>query len=313
MTIEEKAQAYDKALKGIEDYIKSLKNVNDGIWSARDIENHLSEIFPQFKESEDEKIRKTLINFFDGWGDKIWDSGIKYSELVAWLEKQGKHANFRNKIQIGDKVTRNDNGELVNLSQLERVAKKLEKQKPAEWSEGDEYNSAFIQEALLGFDGDDSYREKCCKMAEWIQSLKDRVGCEVNCTTTSEPVVRENKGNYGGISPNSEWSEEDERNLQGIIDEIEANKHNAPDYDLATYDRFLSWLKSLKDRVGNFDDGYKVGFSAAKHNQWKPSDEQMKAIRLARSFVTDDYFSDNPTLSEILIELENQLKKLREE
>ena len=45
------------------------------------------------------------------------------------------------------------------------------------------------------------------------------------------------------------WSEEDERNLKGIIDEIEANKNNAPDYDLATYDRFLSWLKSLKDRI----------------------------------------------------------------
>ena len=46
-----------------------------------------------------------------------------------------------------------------------------------------------------------------------------------------------------------QWSEEDERNLQGVIDEIEANKNQAPDYDLATYDRFLSWLKSLKGRV----------------------------------------------------------------
>ena len=46
------------------------------------------------------------------------------------------------------------------------------------------------------------------------------------------------------------WSKEDERNLKGIIDEIEANKNNAPDYDLTTYDRFLSWLKSLKERIG---------------------------------------------------------------
>jgi len=52
MTTEEKAKAYDKALEEIQDYIKSLKNVNDGIWSARDIENSLSEIFPQLKESE---------------------------------------------------------------------------------------------------------------------------------------------------------------------------------------------------------------------------------------------------------------------
>ena len=46
-----------------------------------------------------------------------------------------------------------------------------------------------------------------------------------------------------------DWSEEDERNLKGIIDEIEANKNDAPDYDLATYDRFLFWLKSLKQRL----------------------------------------------------------------
>ena len=46
------------------------------------------------------------------------------------------------------------------------------------------------------------------------------------------------------------WSAEDERNLEGIIDEIQANKSQAPDYDFETYDRFLSWLKSLKQRIG---------------------------------------------------------------
>ena len=45
------------------------------------------------------------------------------------------------------------------------------------------------------------------------------------------------------------WTEEDEKNLFGIIDEIEANKSDAPDYDLATYDRFLFWLKTLKQRI----------------------------------------------------------------
>lgn len=44
---------------------------------------------------------------------------------------------------------------------------------------------------------------------------------------------------------------------------------------------------------------------------WKPTKEQINAIRLARSFVTDD-FSDNPTLSEILLELEKQLKNIME-
>ena len=73
----------------------------------------------------------------------------------------------------------------------------------------------------------------------WLKSLKDR-------------VIPQSK---------QEWSEEDERNLQGIIDEIEANKNQAPDYDLATYDRFLSWLKSLRHQ-----------------NHWKPSERQMRAV-----------------------------------
>lgn len=62
--------------------------------------------------------------------------------------------------------------------------------------------------------------------------------------------------------PKQKWSEEDKRTLQGIIGEIEANKHHAPDCDLATYDWFLSWLKSLKDRC-----------------TWNPSCEQIIALR----------------------------------
>lgn len=51
------------------------------------------------------------------------------------------------------------------------------------------------------------------------------------------------------VTENSTWNEDDEKNLQGVIDEIQANKSNAPEYDVKTYDRFLSWLKSLKDRI----------------------------------------------------------------
>ena len=92
----------------------------------------------------------------------------------------------------------------------------------------------------------------------------------------------------------SAWSEEDKRNLEGIIDEIEANKNNAPDYDIATYDRFLSWLKSLKSRV--------------LPSQWKPSDEQMRAFY--------KYLNEGDktlTLGESLLlrQLYNDLKKLK--
>ena len=95
---------------------------------------------------------------------------------------------------------------------------------------------------------------------------------------------------------NPSWSEEDERMYKAIS--IALSLKDAKGY-------LGSWYKTPEDA----DDWLK---SLKYRRIWKPSDEQIEAIRLARSFVTDD-FSDNPTLSEILIELENQLKKLMEE
>lgn len=60
------------------------------------------------------------------------------------------------------------------------------------------------------------------------------------------------------------WSEEDERMISGIIDEIQANKDTAPPYDIPIYEGFLDWLKSLKPQ-----------------NRWRPSEEQMQALETA--------------------------------
>ena len=81
----------------------------------------VEQVFPELAESEDERIRKSLI-------DMLKNDEKCYLKEIAWLEKQGEHANFRNKIQIGDKVTRNEGGVLVNISQLNRVAKERKKQ-----------------------------------------------------------------------------------------------------------------------------------------------------------------------------------------
>ena len=44
------------------------------------------------------------------------------------------------------------------------------------------------------------------------------------------------------------WSEKDESYLQTVINEMEANKKEALEYEHKTYDSIISWLKSLKDR-----------------------------------------------------------------
>ena len=51
-------------------------------------------LIPELKESEDERIRKALKSFFDSeisdYGNVEWRNGIRYGEIVTWLEKQGE-------------------------------------------------------------------------------------------------------------------------------------------------------------------------------------------------------------------------------
>ena len=76
---------------------------------------------------KDEKIRKEIIKYFKKYQAlSLGDYNVQ--DILSWLEKQAKHANFFSKIQVGDKVTRNEDGMLVNLSQLNRIAKTVENQ-----------------------------------------------------------------------------------------------------------------------------------------------------------------------------------------
>ncbi len=116
----------------------------------------------------------------------------------------------------------------------------------------------------------------------------------------------------GLVEQNSAWSEEDEKMLNACT-ELIGNTicANYSEEDGVTTDACRDWLKSIKDRVDNFDNGYKVGFSAAKYNQWKPSDEQMKALREA---IIEMGKSISPCNIEEFHEIEslyNDLKKLK--
>lgn len=77
LSIEQKAKAYDEAIKRIQSYVVDeygctrIKVVN---------------VFPELKESEDEKIRKEIIRIVDGYfPDK---TSIQRGKYIAWLEKQ---------------------------------------------------------------------------------------------------------------------------------------------------------------------------------------------------------------------------------
>jgi len=124
---------YEKTYKEAIESIKRIYEQADSFGKEL-MEKELHEL----RESEDERIKNEIIAFVEqsihrGGGTPIPQE--QEDKWIVWLEKQGEHANFRNMIQVGDKVTKNEDGVLVNLSQLKRVAKPSEKQgeqKPAD-------------------------------------------------------------------------------------------------------------------------------------------------------------------------------------
>ena len=81
MTEKEKAKAYDEALE------KASAAHKD---EDRHLKATLERIFPELKESEDEKIKKAIIEFFESEDDNATYSSIRKKDIIAWLEKQGK-------------------------------------------------------------------------------------------------------------------------------------------------------------------------------------------------------------------------------
>ena len=90
MRQEEKAKAYDEALERAKKELEQDLH-ESGVWA-------IQRIFPQLKESEDERIRTRLIEYFQGFlkgyedcykdgGSVRWE-GLDVKSIIAWLEKQ---------------------------------------------------------------------------------------------------------------------------------------------------------------------------------------------------------------------------------
>ena len=300
LSIEEKAKRYDEVLeraKGVIEQNPLMEYLKKGI----------EYILPELKESEDERIRKALINGFNKLDKSaVWYNGITNGEILAWLEKQCEHANFRNKIQVGDKVTRNEDGMLVNLSQLNRVAKKQGEQKPAENS---------------------------CKNSDNITTEeKDMTEYKKGFECGKQRVLKYPED--FGLCKKVAWSEEDEKILNSLISSlarIGASTRTDSTSINYTFSKEIDWLKSIKNRVQPqllpqqewskrdeklLNDAISLADecddielrdwlkSLRPQNRWKPSEKQLNELH---KVITNTGF--NPY---VIKSLYDDLKKLRE-
>ena len=183
LTIEQKAKAYDEALERA----KELLEV--GLKDTRDKRVVLS-FFPELAESEDEKIRKGLIDYFSDFHLQTF-AGLDPKKILSWLEKQGRQkpantdfSDLRTWKYIVDAAwtEKEGIGQYLDSPFIEEVAKKLQKrfgnieQKPTKWSEKDEKSvhlaCEFIRHHSTSMDSIGGI--DCSILIERLKSLEDR-------------------------------------------------------------------------------------------------------------------------------------------
>ena len=207
MTTEEKARAYDEAIEKLRDFYRDYDTVSHLI----DVKEELANLIPELRESEDERIRKELIEFVT----IVADSKSNKMEWIAWLEKQGEQKSADSYCQENCKGFQETGKCFADGDCKAKIEAKETMYDKPKWSEKDE---KFFTNICTILDADRNFMESAkrrCK--DWLKSIKERV----------QPQTKQ------------EWSESDKEEFQIAIDTlVEAGQHDS-----------AHWLKSLKQRM----------------------------------------------------------------
>ena len=296
----------------------------------------------KFKESEDERIRKAIIHYLKDYSDGkglLHTNGVTRNDAIAWLEKQGNlmkalqisnarigeliEKNYYLKEQL-EKQGENNMGisEATKQELEENLNKALEKETPESCNDflekqgeqnlansaktcKDEQNPIVemkTPEESLGIDSE-TYNKIVDECIYGEQKPADKIESRQEELTEFEKAVKQvmeetiECGDIHNLKADADmllrlvqkpaWSEEEEKMIQDIINDIAIAQEQV--YCKSRCEDEIDWLNSLKERY-----------------TWRPSDEQLKAIK----WIID---GDNPENWSITLEnLYQQLKKLRE-
>jgi hypothetical protein len=301
---------YEKAYK---DALERAKKYWNSPRTCVDIEV-IPEIFPELKESEDERIRGAIMHFISHT-PTVPKGIINKEQMLAWLEKQGEHANFRNKIQIGDKVTRNEAGILVNISQPNRIAKLRVAKSADKIASIDEFAGLTdfertLADICIGWIGKEIGWKQYIKnnadallqiAVEKFNSVQDATFERKHATIDIDKMVNDyannkERGNEEFGKPvncmirayrqglndairkvvlKHSWSEEDEVRIRQICGDLKCGLENFLSGKNVKGLHFEEIIKSNIDWLKSLKDKY----------TWKPSKEQMTALSEASGIV----------------------------
>lgn len=177
------------------DYEKAYKEALERarVWKEKsgmpsDRQGILDDIFPELKESEDEKIRKELIGFLkDNEASFDIKSPVcqKICKYIVWLEKQKPvewseedYTKLKSTIALLEHpAVISDNGEIVEKT-IDWL-KSLKPQPKQEWSEEDEEMKERVIDSLECYlssciDKDGEISQLVTEEIDWVKSLKPK-------------------------------------------------------------------------------------------------------------------------------------------
>ena len=297
---------YEKKYNEALERLQALHRDYDNISNLVDVKRELESIFPELRESEDERIRKWLLECVENLSDGNFIE-VSKQDVLFYLEKQKEQ---KPDIEICPHSIKSksykENGYPTDDKAFE------------EWIDG--WFKEHKEKAYPQITMDEKEFKNFCRGIRNMYQRKP-AWSEVELlfrgekVTVKRPFYRDDKGRgYStaeldegvawsalrawcekkGISlydlyPKAEWSEEDEKMLTGII---ARGSSQVPPYDPALREEQIEWLmnrlKSLRP-------------------SWKPGEEQMEVLLNAEGLVRANNYNEN---AKILASLYEDLKRL---
>ena len=139
---------------------------NPGLCKIDERLSRLSKLLPE-KESEDERIRKSLIRHFENKTKPYWNE-LAVKDIIAYLERQKDEV--QRQFNLGVQAGREE-----VLYEMEKDQKPTNSEKPKEWSEEDEdrrHDILLTLEALRSSAGSTDTTIVYQHLIDWLKSLR---------------------------------------------------------------------------------------------------------------------------------------------
>ena len=157
------------------DYEKKLKETLVNENADYEVTRWIEQTFPELKESEDEKIRKSLSAYFAKFKpDDMWDADFSFGDIVVWFEKQGEK---NEEILVLKDQIESLHAAIKALKEAHKIELEKQGEQKSPWSEDDE---RIVTALMEGFRYHQLFNPKFgevpnAEIISWIKSLKERL------------------------------------------------------------------------------------------------------------------------------------------